>query len=80
MVVSRCVSQGVALLVLAGGLSVVRAQDAVPGGWAPQVGFQTFSGPGYSGGFGVVVVGSPGGGGSSTALAILAASAGNWQR
>jgi hypothetical protein len=45
-------------LLLGGLASTSTAQDVVPGGWAPQVGFQTFGGPGHAGGF--VFVGSGG--------------------
>jgi hypothetical protein len=40
---------GVLLVAVA---STASAQEWVPGGWAPQVGFQTFAGAGFSGGFG----------------------------
>jgi hypothetical protein len=42
-----------ALVVLMGVVSTANAQDAVPGGWSSQVGFQAFSSPGYGGGVGL---------------------------
>lgn len=40
--------------------SGARAQGVVPGGWAPQFGVQTFSGPGYSGAAGFFSFGTNG--------------------
>jgi len=45
---SRWVPGGLAILAIVFGASAAKAQgsDGVPGGWEPQVGFQSFNGPG----------------------------------
>jgi hypothetical protein len=56
---SRWGAWGAGVLAVAMGFPGARAQDAVPGGWAPEVGFQTFSAPGFAGGFGYFSAGAP---------------------
>lgn len=48
---SRSVLAGFTLGCLAGFASIARADEDVPGGWSPQVGFQSFQSPGYDTGF-----------------------------
>jgi len=52
-----------ALVVAVGLTASVNAQGVVPGGWAPQVGYQQFSGVSAYGSGGMTAVGSPYGGG-----------------
>ena len=46
------------LSVLTGLGSTAKGQEVVPGGWVSEVGFQTFSAPNVTGGFGVFSYGN----------------------